>query len=431
VDDALAGAGVQAAVGHGQAEHIAVGLGLPKLLAVFRAVRRHFVVAAGDERLPGEHHAERLGARHLPRKAVLHSALHFIELLAELRGLGENLFSPVASFSFFQLLLQFIQPAFKWTPLAGEVEVFAAVQRAQLRVALKIGSRRGDDHVVAFERGELVRLVRLDETQRAGFAGAKHQIVAGQQRVRAALPADDADAFAVGAIEHDGVVASGRDVEPRVRREHVALRREVGLFLLPLDFAGGGVKRGDEHALGREHPGGAVGQVADNDDAGPQRPTGNDPRVAGDAVVLQAKLSLPNPLAGFGVETVSAAVVRADEHPSLDDRRGQAHRPFGEERPARLAGGRVEAVDFIVRRRAVIEQTVGDDGVVGVIEDLPRLQVVNFVPAVPLGLAAPSGTRGVFGAMHPPVGERGEQRFGGDAGAGIVVLVGRPIRRLA
>ena len=57
-----------------------------------------------------------------------------------------------------------------------------------------------------------------------------------------------------------------------MRGQHVALRREVGLFLLPLDLAGAGVERGNQHTLGGEHPGGAIGGVPDDDNAGPQRP---------------------------------------------------------------------------------------------------------------------------------------------------------------
>ena len=64
-------------------------------------------------------------------------------------------------------------------PFAGQFEIPAAIERAQVGVALEERARRGDNHMVALERGELIRLVRLDKTKRAGFAGAEHQIIPG------------------------------------------------------------------------------------------------------------------------------------------------------------------------------------------------------------------------------------------------------------
>ena len=154
-------------------------------------------------------------------------------------------------------------------------------------------------------------------------------------------------------------------------RKHVTLCRQIGLLLLPLDLTGAGVDRRDQNPLGRKHPGGTIGRIADDDDAGTHRPARDDTRVARDAVVPRAEECLPNQRATFRVETVGMAVIGADIYAALGNRRSQAHRPLSEVGPALLAGGGGEAVNLVVSRRAVIEQTIDDDRVVGVVEDLP------------------------------------------------------------
>ena len=212
----------------------------------------------------------------------------------------------------------------------------------------KAVSRRGGQGV-SLERGEAARR-RLHRVggKRAVIAGAGEQVVLEQHRECAARAAERLCQAPHFAVEPDGVAPAGRDEEHRLRRQQIALRRDVE-FLPPNRRTIARVQCDGVHALRRIQTGGRVNDAGIHHETGAYRPKRNHPAVARDPPVSRAKSLAPDQAAGAGLDTVNAAVVAPKKQPSARKHRRVAHRAVRHERPQEFAGLRVEATDSVVR----------------------------------------------------------------------------------
>ncbi len=120
-------------------------------------------------------------------------------------------------------------------------------------------------------------------------------------------------------------------------------------------------------------------------------------------------------------------IVGAEQHEFARDRRREAHRPLGRERPDLFAAVGLEAIDRVVRGGAEVNAIADADDVEGVIERDALGQIVLLVVIIVLRLRRPSRLRRVPGVMDPRELERKCQRIFRRAAAAIVVQIGGPI----
>ena len=366
--------------GERQPARRAIDLGRP----LHRAVRQR---ARLDKAVAAQHDAVGQGNDGAPARRAEFPLLRCrprpvgsVERSAELAQLG---LQPGAALTrqarFFQLGLQRLDAAGGAVNVGARPAVRLAVDRADaVFVQQKTVPRRGGQSV-ALERGEAARRPHRVGRKRAVVAGAGEQLVLEQHRECAARAVEGLGQAACFAVEPDRVAAAGRDKQHRLRRQQIALRRDVE-FLPPNRRAVARVQRGGVHALRRIQPGGRVNDTSIHHEAGAHRPERNHPAVAGDAPVARTKPLAPGQAAGAGLEAVHEAVVAPEKQPPAREHRRVAHRPIGHERPLRLAGLGVDATDGVVRAGAQPHERLVGDRVVGPVAGHARKDALELLP---------------------------------------------------
>jgi hypothetical protein len=208
---------------------------------------------------------------------------------------------------------------------------------------------------------------------------------------------------------------------------HVALRREVDFTLGQL-FASSRVERELISALRRKQTGSEAGLFVLDNHARANRPRGDDPFVTRNAAIGRRGAVFPDQCAVAGLQTEREAVVRAEVHATVPQRRRESNRAFGKERPTLPPRPLIETINLVIRRRAEVNRVAVRHDVHGVIERRARFEPSFVVPEILIGRRRPRGLRRVASLIDPRLRKRQFELLRGDARASVVVHVRRPAR---
>ena len=250
------------------------------------------------------------------------------------------------------------------------------------------------------------------------------------------------DVFGIGLVQQASVLAVER------RRRHAAQRSEQAVFrgqqvtlrrhpalgrfatgvIAPRQLAVLRVDGEHGHTFGRENAGAEVGGPVVHQHAGADGPQRDHLAAAQYLAFVRGRVELPLLAAVAGPQAVDEAVVGAEVHLVLPDRRRQPHGPARERAPTLPARGGVQRHHFAVRGRAEIDGAGGHGDVKSVVE-MHAAQLGLPVPAAdrPWVRLAPSRLRRVAGLEHPALRQRQLDGLRRHPAAGVVISVGRPV----
>ncbi len=398
----------QPAVGHGQAPGAPFQRAAPHRLPRGSVQSHHVAVAADDDMPPRHDH----GLESHPLVDPLHG---FLRHRSPPLGLVEH--HPVDGRHGVRLFIRVFPVGGRRLARQAEIAVRGGHQQAGVPEDSRVSTIGG----VAMQdilRSHIQQLIDEDAIAATDHALGTDDVIVLRHR-----PAQRAVGAGVGerrraAVRHIHLFRRGEQVT-HGRERHIGFPRDLRRF--PEQATVLRVQREHRRPPGGKQARAAIHHAAVRHHARPHRPERHQAAGAEEAGFPRERPDAPGQAPVLRLEGIQPAVVGADEHAAVRHARGQADRPFGEERPARSAGGGVEGAHSVVHGRAEIDSIPGQRHV----ERVVKIQLGQFRP--PRLGDTPGRHRLGRRRIAPEGRQRERQGFGRHAAAGRVVHVGRPV----